>query len=72
MALKTDDEDIRDVRMWMEVGGNGDYYINLLDKVSNTRLNFRVSTSGGNAPTSVKVAVATLFRAMEASNLNEL
>jgi len=71
MALKTDDEDIRDIRMWMEVGGNGDYYFNLIDKSSNVRLNFRVSTSGGNAPTAVKVAVATLFRAMEAAKLNE-
>lgn len=71
MALKTDDEDIRDVRMWIEVGGNGDYYINLIDKKSHMRLDLRVAMSGGNAPTGVKLAVANLYRALEAAKLNE-
>ncbi len=31
MALKTDDIDIRDVRLFMDIGGNGDYYLNLME-----------------------------------------
>lgn len=76
MALLTDDQDIRDVRLWMEYGGNGDYYINLIEYGTNNveiplkRTNMRISVSGGNAPTEVKLAVANLFRAMEAAGLN--
>ncbi len=74
MALKTDDEDLRDVRFWMEVGGNGDYYLNLLEypgksNKEHKRINMRVAMSGGNAPTDVKLAVAALWRAMEKHSL---
>lgn len=73
MALKTDDCDIRDVSLFMETGGNGDYYLNLIEfkeGVYQKSLNMRVSMSGGNAPTEVKVKIAELFRAMEAAGLN--
>lgn len=74
MALKTDDEDIRDVRFWMELGGSGDYYINLVenytDRLFNKRINYRMAMSGGNAPHEVKIAAAALFRAMENYGLN--
>lgn len=80
MALKTDDCDIRDVRMFMEHGGNGDYYMNLIEypkgypnnqKGIVQRLNMRMAMSGGNAPHEVKMAFVALYRAMEAAKLNE-
>ncbi len=83
MALKTDDIDIRDVRMHIDLGGNGDYYIVLTEfkkimfnmegnlEKQNYVTNIRISTSGGNAPTDVKIAVAELFRALEKNKLNE-
>jgi hypothetical protein len=71
MALLTDDCDYNDIYMVTSLGGNGDYYISLIDKKDNLRKTIRVSTSGGNAPTEVKIAVANLYRAMEAAGLNE-
>ncbi len=83
MALKTDDIDIRDVRMHIDLGGNGDYYIVLTEfgktmfnsegklVKQNDVSNIRISTSGGNAPSDVKIAVAELFRALEKNNLNQ-
>lgn len=73
MALKTDDCDIRDVSLYMESGGNGDYYINLIEfkqGVYVKSLNMRISMSGGNAPTEVKLKIAELFRAMDTAGLN--
>lgn len=69
MSLKTDDEDIRDVRLFMEVGGNGDYYINLMDMDKKVRLDCRIAMSGGNAPHEVKMAVAGLYRALAKADL---
>lgn len=69
MALLTDDEYIRTAHFWMQIGGNGDYYLNISE--GDLRFSVRVSTSGGNAPTDVKLAVAALYRAMEAAGLNK-
>jgi len=71
MALLTDDEDISSIAMYMEAGGNGDYYLSLIDAATGKKMTLRVATSGGNAPTDVKLAVAKLFRAMEKCGLNE-
>ena len=83
MALQTDDCDIRDIRMFLEFGGNGDCYINLFEKgrkvltnkgeleKHDIRMAIRIAMSGGNAPTEVKLAVAALFRAMETAGLNK-
>lgn len=78
MAIKTDDEDVRDVHFWMEHGGNGDFYINLLqfNKHGSTdfkpvRIDCRIAMSGGNAPHEVKMAVAALYRTMQAAGLND-
>jgi hypothetical protein len=74
MALPTDDIDIRNVRLYMEAGGNGDYYLNLVEQKEGqppVRINMRISMSGGFAPTEVKLAVAELFRAMDGAGLNE-
>lgn len=68
MSIKTDDEDIRDTSFWMELGGNGDYYINLME--NGKRMNFRCAMSGGNCPTEVKFAIAKLYQAMEMHGLN--
>lgn len=77
MELLTDDQDIRDVRLWMDFGGNGDYYFNLIEYPPDDfpaedlkMVHMRVAMSGGNAPHEVKMAVAALYRAMEAANLN--
>lgn len=81
MALKTDDCDIRDVRFYMDLGGNGDYYINLIEYPSalrkklgeNTKaINYRMAMSGGAASRflEVKLAMANLYRAMQAAGLN--
>lgn len=83
MSLLTDDQDIRHVRMNVELGGNGDYYVTLYEfgktmfnregelENQNTYIGIRVSTSGGNAPTEVKLAVVNLYRALEAAGLNK-
>lgn len=73
MALLTDDCDLHETYLRLSLGGNGDYYIELIDRKDgiNTRLCTRVSTSGGFAPSAVKIAVADLYRAMEAAGLNE-
>lgn len=74
MALESDDSDIRPGSMYMLLGGNGDYYITIVSKDfknNNVISGIRVSTSGGNAPSEVKIAVANLYRAMEAAGLNE-
>lgn len=72
MALLTDDQDIRTVNMWMDIGGNGDYYINMLEDTDNggKYTSMRVSTSGGNAPLDVKLAIAELYRAMDKHKMN--
>lgn len=71
MAILTDDQDIRQVHMFTELGGNGDYYIVLIDMDEIKRLDMRISTSGGNAPHEVKMAVSALYRAMEKHGLNK-
>jgi hypothetical protein len=73
MAIKTDDCDIRDVRFYMDHGGNGDYYFNLVeyeDGICVKSVNMRFAMSGGNAPHEIKMAVANLFKLMEAAGLN--
>lgn len=81
MALQTDDCDIRDVRMQMLFGGNGDYYLTLFEypKPESTlgsdqfkMINYRMAMSGGFASQypEVKKAFVELYRAMEAAGLN--
>ncbi len=73
MAILTDDCDIRTAYLRTFMGGNGDYYIEIIEEVEGVKKLscVRVSTSGGNAPTDVKIAVAELYRAMEKAGLNE-
>jgi len=73
MGLLTDDCDLSETYLNTILGGNGDYYIQLKYKEGDlfkTKYT-RISTSGGNAPTNVKIAVANLFRAMEEAKLND-
>lgn len=79
MALETDDQDIRSVHLYMDAGGIGDYYINLIeypkpDSVGGSdelkHINYRCAMSGGNAPHKVKIATFRLFQAMEEAGLN--
>lgn len=77
MALESDDSDIRPASMYMILGGNGDYYITIKtpdekDPKFQRIAGMRIATSGGNAPSEVKIAVAELFRAMEKHGLNQI
>lgn len=74
MGIITDDIDIRDAELEMMLGGNGDYYLTVRETNPDgltTRNTVRVSTSGGNAPMEVKVAISDLFRAMDKHGLIE-
>ncbi len=73
MALLTDDMDERTDFLRVLLGGNGDYYPQIIykDETGMTRVaGLRVATSGGNAPSDVKIAVAELYRALEKHGLN--
>lgn len=79
MALTSDDCDIRPAWFSVVLGGNGDFYLTTVEEQelpgADTPLRIltsvRVSTSGGQAPTAVKLAVAALYRALEEHGLNE-
>ena len=64
--LLTDDMDIRDTILSMDVGGNGDYYLSLKETKCGevVRLDTRIAISGGNASLEVKLAIANLYRAL--------
>lgn len=73
MALLTDDMDTRTDFFRVILGGNGDYYPQIIyrDETNTVRLaGCRIATSGGNAPTEVKIAIAELYRALEKYGLN--
>ncbi len=74
MALLTDDMDIETTYLRVLLGGNGDYYPQIMwvddDGIRHFK-GMRISTSGGNAPTDVKIAIAELYRALEKHGLNE-
>lgn len=74
MALLTDDPDFGEDYMRTTLGGNGDYYIQVVNRDKEGMLSshsVRIAMSGGNAPTRVKLAIAELHRAMEEAGLNE-
>jgi hypothetical protein len=82
MAIKTDDCDIRAVRMQTMAGGNGDYYITLYEYPDPNLtmgsdefkiINYRMAMSGGFTSRYPKVreAFVALYRAMEEYGLNE-
>lgn len=81
MAIQTDDCDIRDVRFYMTMGGNGDYYVTLIEypmpessQGNDTFkiIDYRMSMSGGNTHNhyEVRKAFVDLYRAMEKDGLN--
>lgn len=75
MALKSDDSDLTKTWLRTTLGGNGDYYIEMIweneDGIRDSRA-VRVSTSGGyTRDVNVRIAVAELWRAMENAGLNE-
>lgn len=75
MAIKSDDSDIQKTWLRTALGGNGDYYIEVVSENEQglkESKSVRISTSGGYTKDSdVKVAVANLFRAMEKAGLND-
>ncbi len=70
MALLTDDCDINNNRLITYVGGNGDYYIEIIGD-DDRSLAVRIAMSGGIAPLEVKLAAVAFYRAMEKTGLNE-
>lgn len=73
MALLTDDIDIREAYFRITHGNNGDFYPEIIYKNKeglNKRVDVRIAMSGGNAPTDVKLAIASLYNALEKHNLN--
>lgn len=84
MALRSDDLDIRDAYFNIELGGNGDYYLTILEKKAqfnnkgeleddvNVISSVRVggANSGGRAPHDVKMCVYRLYQALEKHGLN--
>ena len=79
MAIKSDDSDIRAAWLYTEVGGNGDYYITIVEekqhherkalvKVSSS---IRITTHGNRYHPDVVKAVANLYRVLEEHRLNE-
>lgn len=64
--LLTDDQDIRDTKLSIDVHNNGDYYLTLTEtkKGKVTKLDTRISTSGGNASREVVAAIENLYRVM--------
>lgn len=81
MAILTDDCDVNDVSMYMTHGGNGDYYLSLIQS-KDTRfgdddfkwLTIRFAMSGGCISKHPEVAkcIWELYRAMEAAGLNKM
>lgn len=74
MALLTDDCELKVNYLRMFTGGNGDYYISVInnDKEGLMQENcVRVAMSGGFAKTRVKLAIAELYRALEEQGLND-
>jgi hypothetical protein len=82
MALQTDDCDIRDVHFYMQQGGNGDFYLSMLEypMPSSSQgskefkmINYRMAMSGGNTHNHIEIrrAFVALYRAMEAAGLNK-
>ncbi len=74
IMLLTDDQDKEENYLQTMHGGNGDYYIIVKFKTKEglwDSKGVRISTSGGNAPSEVKIAAAELYRAMEKHKLNE-
>lgn len=75
MALKDKNFYENNRRLTMIAGGNGDYVLQIWSKDENG-LNvctpFEVCMSGGDAPSSVKVATAKLFRELEEHGLNKV
>jgi hypothetical protein len=75
MAIKSDDSDIKPSWFRTSLGGNGDFYLEIIfenEQGLKENKTVRVSTSGGYTKDSdVKIAIANLFRAMENAGLNE-
>jgi len=74
MAIKSDDSDIRKTWLRTTLGGNGDFYIEIISENKDglkESTAVRVAMSDGYTKnTEVKTAVANLYRAMENAGLN--
>ena len=81
MAIITDDCDLNDVRFYMTLRGNGDYYITLIEypmpesssgSLTLKIINYRMAMSGGftHRYPEVREAFVKLYRVMEKAGLN--
>lgn len=76
MALKSDDSDLRESYLQTHFGGNGDYYITIIQRNDEgllERSSVRIAISGGYTPKESKIRnlVAQLHWEMEEFKLNE-
>jgi hypothetical protein len=73
MALQNDDWDIRKSWLYTELGGNGDYYISVVEEKKPNefhRNTIRITTSGSRYPSEVMLAVANLHRVLRKYGLD--
>lgn len=72
--LLTDDMDIRDTKLSMDVGGNGDYYLTLKEtkKGKIVKIDTRIAMSGGNATIEVKKAIVNLYKALQGEQVSSV
>ena len=82
MAIVTDDPDIRMAWMYTETGGNGDYYLTIIEmkdqynkegKLEKQPITatMRLATSGSKTPIEVRELITQLYRTMEQLGLNK-
>ena len=82
MAIVTDDPDIRMAWMYTERGGNGDYYLTIIEikrvydkdgelEKQPITTTMRLATSGSKTPIEVRELVTQLYRTMEQLGLNK-
>lgn len=72
-GLQCDDMDLRDCYLTTDFAPNGDYYIKMAEYDGNKQIAesyVRISMSGGNAPSKIKLAIANLHRLMEEYGFN--
>ena len=82
MAIVTDNRDIRPAWMCTETGGNGDYYLTIIEiknqytkegdlKKQPVTATMRIATSGSKTPIEVRELITQLYRTMEQLGLNK-
>lgn len=71
--IQTDDCDLQETYLTGYFGGNGDIYLQIIEIEEGLRKphTVRISTSGGNFPTQIKIAAANIVRSLEKQQSND-